>query len=112
MCPERCPRFIKGSCWKNIQRYVEPFVGSGAVLFYILQNYHVKIEILAIQPSSAVISVSFTCRNHGKETFVIKRGERIAQMVVQKVVRADIVVAEELDETARSSGGFGHTGVK
>lgn len=48
--------------------------------------------------------------NHGKASFKIKRGDRIAQMVIKETVRADIEVSEELDETARSAGGFGHTG--
>lgn len=50
--------------------------------------------------------------NHGKEPFVIRRGDRIAQMVIKEVVRADVVVTEALDETVRSAGGFGSTGVK
>jgi dUTP pyrophosphatase len=49
--------------------------------------------------------------NHGKEVFTIKRGMRLAQMVVQEVVRAQIECVNDLNETARSSGGFGHTGV-
>jgi dUTP pyrophosphatase len=48
--------------------------------------------------------------NHGKEPFTIKRRDRIAQMVIKDIVRADIDVREELDETVRSHGGFGHTG--
>jgi dUTP pyrophosphatase len=48
--------------------------------------------------------------NHGNEPFTIRRGERIAQMVIKDVVRADVEVAAELDETARSAGGFGHAG--
>ena len=48
--------------------------------------------------------------NHGKEPFTIRRGERIAQMVIKEVVKADIEVREGLDETVRSHGGFGHTG--
>jgi dUTP pyrophosphatase len=48
--------------------------------------------------------------NHGKEPFRIKRGDRIAQMVIKKVIRADIEVMPELDDTVRSHGGFGHTG--
>lgn len=48
--------------------------------------------------------------NHGKAAFTIKRGDRIAQMVVKDVVKADISLCDELDETARSHGGFGHTG--
>ncbi|MBI5123925.1 MAG: dUTP diphosphatase, partial [Candidatus Omnitrophica bacterium] len=48
--------------------------------------------------------------NHGKEPFTVRRGDRIAQMVIKEVVRADIEVSEELDDTVRSHGGFGHTG--
>ena len=48
--------------------------------------------------------------NHGKEPFVIRRGDRIAQMVIKEVVKAEIVVTEELDGTVRSAGGFGSTG--
>ena len=48
--------------------------------------------------------------NHGKETFKIKRGERIAQMVLKEVIRASIEVKDSLDDTLRSAGGFGHTG--
>ncbi len=50
--------------------------------------------------------------NHGQEPFVITRGERIAQMVFHEVPQVDIVEAEELPDTVRGTGGFGHTGVK
>lgn len=49
--------------------------------------------------------------NHGKAQFVIRRGDRVAQMIIKEVVRAEIDVTEELDETARAHGGFGHTGI-
>ena len=48
--------------------------------------------------------------NHGTEPFVIRDRERIAQMIVAPVVRAELVEVEELDDTARGTGGFGHTG--
>jgi dUTP pyrophosphatase len=48
--------------------------------------------------------------NVGHESFVIERGARIAQLVIQPVVRARLVVKEELSATARADGGFGHTG--
>ena len=48
--------------------------------------------------------------NHGQEPFVIKRGERIAQMVIAPVTRAELVQVETLDETQRGAGGFGSTG--
>jgi len=48
--------------------------------------------------------------NHGNEPFKIKRGDRIAQMVIKEVVRADVELKDRLDETVRAGGGFGHTG--
>ncbi|MBU2937664.1 MULTISPECIES: dUTP diphosphatase [Pacificibacter] len=48
--------------------------------------------------------------NHGSEPFHIAHGERIAQLVVAPVVQGDYQLSDELDETARGSGGFGSTG--
>jgi dUTP pyrophosphatase len=48
--------------------------------------------------------------NLGAEPVTIRRGERIAQLVVAPVVRAVFEVVGELEETTRGSGGFGHTG--
>ena len=48
--------------------------------------------------------------NHGQEPFVIRRGERIAQMVIAKCEQAAMVEVEALDDTARGAGGFGSTG--
>jgi len=48
--------------------------------------------------------------NLGRETFTVERGMRIAQFVVQPVVRARLALRERLDETSRGEGGFGHTG--
>jgi len=48
--------------------------------------------------------------NHGKSPFAIKRGDRLAQMVINKTYRAEFQEEEILDITSRNSGGFGHTG--
>ncbi|MFT4911661.1 MAG: dUTP pyrophosphatase [Brevundimonas sp.] len=48
--------------------------------------------------------------NLGSEPFVIRRGERIAQMVIARYAQATMVAVECLDETARGTGGFGSTG--
>ncbi len=48
--------------------------------------------------------------NLGPVPFEIKKGDRIAQMIVSRVARAEFVETEDLDDTARSSGGFGSTG--
>ena len=50
--------------------------------------------------------------NHGKEVFVIKPKMRIAQLVLAPVYRAEFVKKEELAETGRGAGGFGHSGIK
>jgi dUTP pyrophosphatase len=48
--------------------------------------------------------------NHGAEPFIIRRGERIAQMVIAPVVQGTLVPVASLSETDRGSGGFGSTG--
>ncbi|CAN5502912.1 dUTP diphosphatase [soil metagenome] len=48
--------------------------------------------------------------NHGATAFTIQRGERIAQMVIAPVARAELVVASALTTTERGGGGFGSTG--
>lgn len=50
--------------------------------------------------------------NFGSEDFIIKRGERIAQMVIAKVYKAEIELNSELNGSSRGEGGFGHTGTK
>ena len=55
--------------------------------------------------------ISLIMTNLGKEPYVIRRGARLAQMVIQEVIQAEIEEVEELADTARSHGGFGHTGV-
>jgi dUTP pyrophosphatase len=49
--------------------------------------------------------------NLGGEPFQVRKGDRIAQMVIQRVETARVFVVEELDETARGEGGFGSTGL-
>ncbi len=48
--------------------------------------------------------------NLGDAPFVIRRGERIAQLIVHSVTRVEWDEVDMLDETARGTGGFGHTG--
>jgi dUTP pyrophosphatase len=49
--------------------------------------------------------------NLGQEPYTLRRGERIAQMVVQQFAQAQIREVAELDETQRNEGGFGSTGI-
>ena len=48
--------------------------------------------------------------NHARETFIVTRGMRIAQMVLAEVVKAKLEIVDNLDGTSRGAGGFGHTG--
>ena len=49
--------------------------------------------------------------NLGEHPFVIKRGDRIAQMIINKVYHAHLELSQDLCTTERNDGGFGHTGV-
>lgn len=50
--------------------------------------------------------------NHGDMPFEIKRGDRIAQMVIQKLPEIELLQVDELNDTARGANGLGSTGVK
>ena len=49
--------------------------------------------------------------NHGETDFQVKEGERIAQLVLERIYTPDVQVVEELEESVRGEGGFGSTGV-
>jgi len=50
--------------------------------------------------------------NHGGDVFPIRRGDRVAQLVIAPVQRAGFIEVDDLDETTRGTGGFGSTGVQ
>ena len=50
--------------------------------------------------------------NLGQEPVILKRGDRIAQLLVSPVARAQVVKVDRVDETQRGEGGFGHTGLQ
>ncbi len=50
--------------------------------------------------------------NLSQEDFVVNDGERIAQMVIARHEQGDFVIVDELDETERGAGGYGHTGTR
>ncbi len=55
-------------------------------------------------------TVAVILANLGDEPFVVRRGDRIAQMIVAPITRAELAPVDELDESERGAGGFGHTG--
>ena len=50
--------------------------------------------------------------NHGNETVEIQPGDRIAQLIIAPVTRAHLVEVQDLADSGRSTGGFGHTGIQ
>lgn len=54
--------------------------------------------------------VLISCWNRGREVFSVQPGERIAQMVIVPVTQAQFEVVEDFEQSARGSGGFGHSG--
>ncbi len=50
--------------------------------------------------------------NHGDKPFTVRRGDRIAQMIIARVCHAEVLVVDDLDSTTRGDGGFGHSGVE
>lgn len=56
--------------------------------------------------------ISIIMVNWGMKPFTINRGDRIAQMIIGKVYRADFVDSDSLDSTLRGAGGFGHSGIE
>ena len=55
--------------------------------------------------------VKIILTNFGKEPFTVRRGDRIAQMVVHRFARVEWEKVEQVNTTTRGAGGFGHTGV-
>ncbi|HMT94263.1 MAG TPA: dUTP diphosphatase [Thiolinea sp.] len=51
-----------------------------------------------------------SCWNRGQQSFVIEPGERIAQMVFVPVLQVELAAVADFDQSARGSGGFGHSG--
>ena len=54
--------------------------------------------------------VFVSCWNRGENSFIVEPGERVAQMVIVPVVRAEFEIVEDFDTSERGAGGFGHTG--
>ncbi len=56
--------------------------------------------------------IGIVMQNLSKDVYNIKKGEKIAQMLIQRVESPEIVEVEELSDTSRGDGGFGSTGIK
>ena len=49
--------------------------------------------------------------NHSDQDFVVKAGDRVAQLILERIVTPDVMEVEDLESTTRGSGGFGSTGI-
>ena len=101
------------------------FLVPTGLAFAIPQGYEVQVRPrsgLAIKHGISMVNspgtidadyrgeVRIILINHGAEPFIISSGDRIAQLVIAPVCQAELLEVEDLSETARGSGGFGHTG--
>ncbi len=82
-------RFARAAAWRFIRITLLNAPGT------IDADYRGEIALIVI--------------NHGNAPFVVKRGTRLAQMVVQRICRVQWEETTRLDETPRGAGGFGHT---
>ena len=90
--PEKERSYLQDFFWKSQRavkcRYVQGTIDS---------DYRGEVKVALI--------------NWGSEAFVIHDKDRIAQMVAARYEKAVLTAADELSETERGSGGFGHTGI-
>jgi len=56
--------------------------------------------------------IQMSCWNRGEQDFIVTPGDRIAQLIIVPIVRADFLVVDSFVATKRGEGGFGHTGRK
>ena len=77
-----------GLAWKN-------FIDTGAGV--IDADYRGEVKVLLF--------------NHNEEDFNVKVGDRVAQLILEKIETPEVVAVEDLDASDRGAGGFGSTGV-
>ncbi len=124
-----------GSAGMDIRAYIEEPVTiqpgkraliSTGLFFEIPQGYEVQIRArsgLSVKHGIGLTNgigtidsdyrgeIKVSLINWGEEAFTVNNGDRIAQMVVCSYQQAELEIADELSETERGSGGFGHTGI-
>ncbi len=134
--PFKLPEYeTKGSAGVDLQAYVEnpvvlkpmerALVPTG-IFIEIPEGYEAQIRArsgLAIKYGISLVNgigtidsdyrgeIKVILINLGEKEFIINSGDRIAQMVFIKHEQADFELTEELNDTERGAGGFGHTGV-
>lgn len=74
--------------------------------------YKYGIDVLAgVIDSDYTGEVKVILYNSGERDYIVKPGDRVAQLVLEQIVTPDVAVVLDMNDTARGSGGFGSTGV-
>lgn len=74
-------------------------------------NYQIKlINDVGIIDEDYRGNIGIRLVNEGKEPYIIREGDRVAQMIIIPYIQPDLVYVDELSQTERGTGGFGHTG--
>jgi len=103
-CSARIPTGIRFEIPKGFEIQVRPRSGLAA-------NYQVTVlNTPGTIDADYRGELQIILMNHGKEAFIVTNDMRIAQIVLAPVVQANFVQVETLADTARGTGGFGHTG--
>ncbi|MDR3175448.1 MAG: dUTP diphosphatase [Desulfovibrio sp.] len=94
---------------------VEPSGGNVAAFVYSRSGLGAVRGVVVAQGVGVIDpdyrgEISVFLLNTGHEAYTVRKGERIAQMVFQPILRPVVRIAAELGETGRGAGGFGHTG--
>ncbi|PIQ10045.1 MAG: dUTP diphosphatase [Ignavibacteriales bacterium CG18_big_fil_WC_8_21_14_2_50_31_20] len=126
----------KGSAGMDIRAAIDDklIINSGEIklvptnlIFEIPEGYEIQVRPrsgLALKHGIGLLNspgtidsdyrgeVGIIMNNISKENFVVKRGDRIAQIVLTQFYKAEILEVESISESQRGDGGFGHTGKK
>jgi dUTP pyrophosphatase len=92
---DQCPTCTDGRIAPRSGLASKHFIDTGAGV--IDADYRGQVKVLLF--------------NHNESDFEIKEGDRIAQLVLERIYTPEVVVVEELEESVRGAGGFGSTGV-
>ncbi|MEW5818978.1 MAG: dUTP diphosphatase [Cyanobacteriota bacterium] len=117
-----CAAVEKPVCIKPMERFAVPT----GLIFEVPEGYEAQIRArsgLSIKHGLCLANgvgtvdsdyrgeVKVLMINLGDKTFTINPGDRIAQVIINQVIKAHLEVSEELTDTERSTGGFGSTGI-
>ena len=91
-------------------------IPQGCVGKLYIRSGHARKWRLGLVNSVGIIDADYrgeivaVVENKGRKPYLIRKGERFCQLVIQEYVHTDVVEVDELDETVRDTGGFGSTG--